>query len=77
MLVLAGFVTFLILVKKKSSCNKCPPGGLKKWIEFSKTAKKYTSKKKYNSFCKMRQMIIGLKLSVFKVTRIQTGFTIS
>jgi hypothetical protein len=56
MLVLAGFVIFLLLVKNKSSCNKCPPGGLKKWIEFSKTAKKYISdddsKKKYNSFCK-------------------------
>jgi hypothetical protein len=56
MLILGGLVVFLLVNKKKSSCNKCPPGGLKKWIDFSKNAKKYTSdddsKKKYNSFCK-------------------------
>ena len=55
-LILGGLVVFLLVHKKKSSCNKCPPGGLKKWIDFSKNAKKYVSdddsKKKYNSFCK-------------------------
>lgn len=56
MLILGGLVILLLVNKKKSSCDKCPPGGLKKWIDFSKKAKKYISddesKKKYNSFCK-------------------------
>lgn len=66
MLVLGGVVIFLLLHKKKSThCKKCSSGipfkgcfstnGLNKWIEFSKSAKKYISNddstKKYNTFC--------------------------